>query len=278
MKAHKSNSVLFFLSTIWWLHAPKRIEKITRENAFEQKKKKPLSPALSLGTGISPSYFQVDLLLHVLSQKNRRKTEPTEIPIYLFDSLPTCRFNEKLEILVTTLNIGCNLQDSPPKISRSYPCAKKSAAGLLFSKKHHSSQHVKTQCFHAWFNKATKFLGIDNLTEKKLPVTAFVTSWSCSRISKRQLLILQLWNPETQNTTVETRLTATFFWLPGKNRHIFSCKKTLVNKANFFGPNSGILTGFRCTTLSLSKVQVKLVQVTVFSINELKTFSFVTGR
>ena len=69
-----------------------------------------------------------------------------------------------------------------------------------------------------------------------------------------------------------------FFWLPGKNRHIFSCKKTLVNKANFLGPNSGILTGFRCTTLSLSKVQVKLVQVTVFSINELKTFSFVTGR
>ena len=41
MKAHKSNSVLFFLSKIWSLHAPKRIEKITRENAFEQKKKKP---------------------------------------------------------------------------------------------------------------------------------------------------------------------------------------------------------------------------------------------
>ena len=41
MKAHKSNSVLFFLSKIWSLHAPKRIEKITWENAFEQKKKKP---------------------------------------------------------------------------------------------------------------------------------------------------------------------------------------------------------------------------------------------
>ena len=34
-----------------------------------------------------------------------------------------------------------------------------------------------------------------------------------------------------------------FFWLPGKNRHIFSCKKTLVNKANFFGPNSGHING-----------------------------------
>ena len=236
MKAHKSNSVLFFLSTIWWLHAPKRIEKITRENAFEQKKKKPLSPALSLGTGISPSYFQVDLLLHVLSQKNRRKTEPTEIPIYLFDSPPTCCFNKKLEILVTTLNIGCNLQDSLPKISRSYPCAKKSAAGPLFSKKHHFSQHVKTQCFRAWINKATKFLGIDNLTEKKLPVTAFVTSWSCSRISKRQLLILQLWNPETQNTTVETRLTATFFGYLAKTAIYFLVKKPVLIRPIFLGP------------------------------------------
>ena len=132
MKAHKSNSVLFFLSTIWWLHAPKRIEKITRENAFEQKKKKPLSPALSLGTGISPSYFQVDLLLHVLSQKNRRKTEPTEIPIYLLDSPPTCCFNEKLEILVTTLNIGCNLQDSPPKYQEVTPMQRNQQLGYYF--------------------------------------------------------------------------------------------------------------------------------------------------
>ena len=80
-------------------------------------------------------------------KKNRKKTEPTEIPIYLFDSPATCCFNKKLEILVTTLNIGCNSQDSPPKISRSYPCAKKSAAGLLFSKKHHFSQHVKVSAF-----------------------------------------------------------------------------------------------------------------------------------
>ena len=41
VKAYKSNSVLFFLSTIWWLHFLKRIEEITRENAFEQTKKKP---------------------------------------------------------------------------------------------------------------------------------------------------------------------------------------------------------------------------------------------
>ena len=41
MKAKKANSVLFFLPTIWWLDALKRIEKIIRENAFEQKKKKP---------------------------------------------------------------------------------------------------------------------------------------------------------------------------------------------------------------------------------------------
>ena len=26
-------------------------------------------------------------------------------------------------------------------------------------------------------------------------------------------------------------LVATFFWLPGKNRHTFSCKKALVNTA-----------------------------------------------
>ena len=25
-----------------------------------------------------------------------------------------------------------------------------------------------------------------------------------------------------------------FFWLPGKNHHTFSCKKTLVNTAKFF--------------------------------------------
>ena len=40
MKAWEANSVLFFLPTIWWLEALKRREKIIRENAFEQKKKK----------------------------------------------------------------------------------------------------------------------------------------------------------------------------------------------------------------------------------------------
>ena len=32
---------LFFLSTIWWLDTLKRIGKIMREDAFQQKKKKP---------------------------------------------------------------------------------------------------------------------------------------------------------------------------------------------------------------------------------------------
>ena len=41
MKASKRNSVLFFSYTIWWLDALKTIEKIIRENALEQKRKKP---------------------------------------------------------------------------------------------------------------------------------------------------------------------------------------------------------------------------------------------
>ena len=52
MKAFKkANSVLFLLLTIWWMDAVKRIEKIIRENAFEQKKKKPrlkFNPGLAL--------------------------------------------------------------------------------------------------------------------------------------------------------------------------------------------------------------------------------------
>ena len=51
MKAYKSNSVLFFLSTIRWLHFLKRAEEITRENAFEQTKNKwrlKFSPALAV--------------------------------------------------------------------------------------------------------------------------------------------------------------------------------------------------------------------------------------
>ena len=57
--------------------------------------------------------------------------------------------------------------------------------------------------------------------------------------------------------TVKPRLTATlaiwsprcygpFFWPPSKNCHTFSCKKTLVNTANFFGPLVTVLTGFHC--------------------------------
>ena len=41
MKAQKPKSALFFLSTIWWLDALKRMKEIVRENAFEQKEKKP---------------------------------------------------------------------------------------------------------------------------------------------------------------------------------------------------------------------------------------------
>ena len=51
MKAWEANSVLFFLPTIWWLDALKRREEITRENTFEQKKKKPglkFNPGLAL--------------------------------------------------------------------------------------------------------------------------------------------------------------------------------------------------------------------------------------
>ena len=51
MKAWEAISILFFLPAIWWLEALKRREKITQENAFEQKKKKPqlkFNPRLAL--------------------------------------------------------------------------------------------------------------------------------------------------------------------------------------------------------------------------------------
>ena len=68
----------------------------------------------------------------------------------------------------------------------------------------------------------------------------------------------------TQVFTVKPCLTATsviwaphyygyFFWPPCKNRHTFSCKKTLVSTAtplmwpNFFGPLVTVLTGFHCS-------------------------------
>ena len=45
MTAKKANLVEFFLSSIWWENAKLtlmlRVKKIMRENAFEQKKKKP---------------------------------------------------------------------------------------------------------------------------------------------------------------------------------------------------------------------------------------------
>ena len=42
-------------------------------------------------------------------------------------------------------------------------------------------------------------------------------------------------------------ITDTFFWLPGKNRRTFSCKKTVVNTANIFWLNGGrTVTGFHC--------------------------------
>ena len=68
--------------------------------------------------------------------------------------------------------------------------------------------------------------------------------------------------------TVKSRLTAIsliwpphyyghFFWLPGKNRLTFSCKKpsliycmaTRLKRPNFFGPLGTILTGFHCICL-----------------------------
>ena len=37
----KSKFSLFFLSTIWWLATLKRLEKIVRENAFDDQKNRP---------------------------------------------------------------------------------------------------------------------------------------------------------------------------------------------------------------------------------------------
>ena len=57
---------------------------------------------------------------------------------------------------------------------------------------------------------------------------------------------------------MKPRLTATsvirspryyshFFWLPGKNRHTFSCKKkTWLLRPNFFGPLVTVFMGFHC--------------------------------
>ena len=42
------------------------------------------------------------------------------------------------------------------------------------------------------------------------------------------------WNPASGYGHLA--ITATLFWPPGKNRHTFPCKKTLVNTANFFWP------------------------------------------
>ena len=41
LKASKEFQFQFFLSTSWWLETLKIAEKIIRENAFEQNKKKP---------------------------------------------------------------------------------------------------------------------------------------------------------------------------------------------------------------------------------------------
>ena len=43
-----------------------------------------------------------------------------------------------------------------------------------------------------------------------------------------------------------TLLLRALFWLPGKNHHTFSSKKTLVNRANFSGPMLAVLIGFHC--------------------------------
>ena len=51
MKAEKAHEVSFFLFTIWWLDALKRIKKIIQENVFKQNKKKPrlkFNPGLAL--------------------------------------------------------------------------------------------------------------------------------------------------------------------------------------------------------------------------------------
>lgn len=42
-----------------------------------------------------------------------------------------------------------------------------------------------------------------------------------------------------------------FFWLPGKSRRTFYCKKSLLNTANFFWPIMvAVLMGFHCTSKS----------------------------
>ena len=39
-----------------------------------------------------------------------------------------------------------------------------------------------------------------------------------------------------------------FFWLPGKNRPTFPCKKPLLIRPNVFGPLVTVLTGFYCSS------------------------------
>ena len=55
---------------------------------------------------------------------------------------------------------------------------------------------------------------------------------------------------------MEIRLKATFFGCLAKTAIYFLVKKPLLIRPIFLGPIVAILTVFRCTTLSVSKVQV----------------------
>ena len=79
MKAWEANSVLFFLPTIWWLDALKK-EEITRENTFEQKKKK-------LGLKFNPGLALIGLLT----------TGPRVACARLSDSIVGTYWNEQRE-------------------------------------------------------------------------------------------------------------------------------------------------------------------------------------
>ena len=88
-------SVSFFLPTIWWWDAPKRREKIIRENAFGQQKKKPglkFNPGLALiglrTTG--PLIFTMLLLdLAVQSSDTRTSVSNYEQTSEVLIDLPT---------------------------------------------------------------------------------------------------------------------------------------------------------------------------------------------
>ena len=96
MKASKAKLVFFFLSTIWWFDAQKRIKKIILKNAFEQRKQK---PGLNFKPRVSANWLSKYWALEggenwyhprpppSLHHPNKWKEENLKTGVFTFDNL-----------------------------------------------------------------------------------------------------------------------------------------------------------------------------------------------